>query len=140
MEKIVTHFLKGGATSDQLGVITPYEGQRAHVLQVMLRNGTMRQQLYTDIEVASVDSFQGREKDYIILSCVRSNEHQVRVSYKLAMQRYTVQSVFAVWKAMPVMECNHCMQWSHESKQGSKSLCVSKACLHRCLAQAEQSQ
>lgn len=77
VEKIVTHFLKGGATPDQLGVITPYEGQRAHVLQVMLRNGTMRQQLYTDIEVASVDSFQGREKDYIILSCVRSNEHQV---------------------------------------------------------------
>ena len=77
MEKIVTHFLKGGATPQQLGVITPYEGQRAHILQIMLRNGTMRQQLYNEIEVASVDSFQGREKDYIILSCVRSNDHQV---------------------------------------------------------------
>jgi regulator of nonsense transcripts 1 len=39
-------------------------------------NGSLRKDLYKEIEVASVDAFQGREKDYIILSCVRSNEHQ----------------------------------------------------------------
>jgi len=60
----------------QIGVITPYEGQRAYLVNYMQRNGSLRTQLYKEIEVASVDSFQGREKDYIILSCVRSNEHQ----------------------------------------------------------------
>jgi len=75
-EKIVTTFLKAGVNPMQIGVITPYEGQRAYIMTHMLRAGQLQKQLYKEIEVASVDSFQGREKDYIILSCVRSNEHQ----------------------------------------------------------------
>eukprot|EP00286_Rhodomonas_abbreviata_P001930 CAMPEP_0181290586 /NCGR_PEP_ID=MMETSP1101-20121128/1491_1 /TAXON_ID=46948 /ORGANISM="Rhodomonas abbreviata, Strain Caron Lab Isolate" /LENGTH=993 /DNA_ID=CAMNT_0023394877 /DNA_START=39 /DNA_END=3016 /DNA_ORIENTATION=- len=74
VEKIVTRFLKGGVTPDQIGVITPYEGQRAYIVSYIQRNGALRKQLYSEIEVASVDAFQGREKDYIVLSCVRSNE------------------------------------------------------------------
>ena len=48
-----------GITPRQIGVITPYEGQRAYVVQHMQRHGAMRSELYHDIEVASVDSFQG---------------------------------------------------------------------------------
>ncbi len=43
VEKIVTHFLKGGILPAQIGVITPYEGQRAHVVTTMQRVGTLRQ-------------------------------------------------------------------------------------------------
>ena len=75
-EKIVTYFLRVGITPDQIGIITPYEGQRSYLVSYLARNGALSSALYADIEIASVDSFQGREKDLIIVTCVRSNEHQ----------------------------------------------------------------
>ncbi|KAG5649646.1 hypothetical protein H0H81_002716 [Sphagnurus paluster] len=76
VEKIVTKFFKSGVVPGQIGVVTPYEGQRSYIVNYMQFNGSLKKDLYKEIEVASVDAFQGREKDYIILSCVRSNEHQ----------------------------------------------------------------
>ena len=75
VEKIVTKLLKASIHPSQIGVITPYQGQRAFIFQIMIMNGSLKKELYEEIEVASVDAFQGREKDYIILSCVRSNDH-----------------------------------------------------------------
>lgn len=76
VEKAITKLFRQGVTAEQIGVITPYEGQRAYVLQHMLLNGTLvdKREQYAEVEVASVDAFQGREKDYIILSCVRAND------------------------------------------------------------------
>ena len=76
VEKICTMMLKTGVNPDQIGVVTPYEGQRAYVVSHMQKSGSLRTELYKEIEVASVDSFQGREKDFIIVSCVRSNSQQ----------------------------------------------------------------
>ena len=75
IEKVVTTFLRCTVKPDQIGIITPYEGQRCYLVSHMMKNGSVNTNLYKEIEVASVDSFQGREKDYIILSCVRSNDH-----------------------------------------------------------------
>lgn len=68
--------MRGGIKPEQIGVITPYEGQRAYLVQHMQYQGSLHSKLYQEIEIASVDAFQGREKDIIIMSCVRSNEHQ----------------------------------------------------------------
>jgi regulator of nonsense transcripts 1 len=76
VERTVTHLMRAGVEPMRIGVITPYEGQRAYIVSHFGRAGSLRQDLYRGIEVASVDSFQGREKDYIILSCVRSSENQ----------------------------------------------------------------
>jgi regulator of nonsense transcripts 1 len=76
VEKIVTRFFKAGVKPADIGVITPYEGQRSYIVSTMQNTGTFKKESYKEVEVASVDAFQGREKDFIVLSCVRSNENQ----------------------------------------------------------------
>lgn len=76
VEKITTKFLKAGIKPEQIGIITPYEGQRAYLVQIMQYQGSLHSKLYQEIEIASVNAFQGREKDLIIMSCVRSNERE----------------------------------------------------------------
>ncbi|KAL2268749.1 hypothetical protein VTJ83DRAFT_3595 [Remersonia thermophila] len=76
VEKVVTRFLKAGVNPRDIGVITPYEGQRSYIVSTMQNSGTFKKDTYKEVEVASVDAFQGREKDWIVLSCVRSNDNQ----------------------------------------------------------------
>lgn len=54
----------------EIAIITPYVGQ-ARALLRLLPEG------YSEVEVSTVDGFQGREKEAIILSTVRSNDRRV---------------------------------------------------------------
>ncbi|CAB3407987.1 unnamed protein product [Caenorhabditis bovis] len=74
VEKLACKLIKGGMSPEQIGVITPYEGQRMFIVNYMHTQGTLNAKLYENMEIASVDAFQGREKDFIIVTCVRSNE------------------------------------------------------------------
>lgn len=105
VEKLVSSFIKAGMMPQQIGVITPYEGQRSYIVQYLQTSPVLTQRIHQvsaaaiqidhifvtalakhvystltffvqAIEIASVDAFQGREKDIIIMSCVRSNELQ----------------------------------------------------------------
>lgn len=54
VEKLLTRFLQCGVLPNQLGVITPYEGQRAHVVATLLRHGK--------VTLATAEAVVGRLK------------------------------------------------------------------------------
>ncbi|MBI4063070.1 MAG: AAA family ATPase [Elusimicrobia bacterium] len=56
---------QAGVQSRQIGILTPYVAQ-ARLLKSLVRE--------PGLEIGSVDGFQGREKEAVILSLVRSNE------------------------------------------------------------------
>ncbi|GAU36922.1 hypothetical protein TSUD_331950 [Trifolium subterraneum] len=60
--------VQSGVLPSDIGIITPYAAQV--VLLKMLRN---KENSLKDIEISTVDGFQGREKEAIIISMVRSN-------------------------------------------------------------------
>ena len=62
-----------------IGVVTPYSGQVQLIKSMIASNPEITSSLSgkkaTTIEVMSVDGYQGRERDVIILSAVRSNRN-----------------------------------------------------------------
>lgn len=58
-----------GLAPGELAMVTPYAAQVAR-----LRDEARRGGLSDEVEIDTVDAFQGREKDAILVSCVRSND------------------------------------------------------------------
>ena len=63
---LVPYLIEGGTPANDIGIITGYRAQTI-LLEELVRN--------EDIEIGSVDQFQGIEKSVILLSTVRANEH-----------------------------------------------------------------
>ncbi|MDO5824954.1 MAG: IGHMBP2 family helicase [Methanosphaera sp.] len=61
--ELANDYIKKGISKDDIGIISPYADQVKLISEKI------------DVEVKSVDGFQGREKQIIIISCVRSNDN-----------------------------------------------------------------
>ncbi|KAI8068286.1 P-loop containing nucleoside triphosphate hydrolase protein [Gongronella butleri] len=63
----VQALLHDGVAEDQIGIITPYAAQVSRLIRDIRPH-------HPAIEIGTVDGFQGREKEAILLSLVRSND------------------------------------------------------------------
>nr|XP_008123104.1 PREDICTED: LOW QUALITY PROTEIN: probable helicase senataxin [Anolis carolinensis] len=89
-----------------VGIITPYNAQKRRI----------RKQLDAEFgensasEVDTVDGFQGREKDCVIVTCVRANSTQGSIGFLRSLQRLNVTitrakfSLFILGKLKTLME------------------------------------
>ena len=71
MLKLLGILLNGGVGGKDVAVITPYDAQRQHLRgRISARYGAI------GIDVDSVDAFQGRKSNFVIISMVRSNSQR----------------------------------------------------------------
>ena len=67
VKKIIEKLVQDGASPEAIGVISPYAAQISYLYQIL--------EEVKGVEIATVDGFQGREKDIIVISFVRCNDN-----------------------------------------------------------------
>ncbi|XP_060540569.1 probable helicase senataxin isoform X1 [Pantherophis guttatus] len=97
---------KKDISARQIGIITPYNAQKRRIQRQLDKefgeNGVG--------EIDTVDGFQGREKDCIIVTCVRANSPQGSIGFLRSLQRLNVTitrakySLFILGKLKTLME------------------------------------
>ncbi|KAI7796065.1 putative helicase senataxin [Triplophysa rosa] len=88
--KLVVMLLKllGEKQSVRVGVITHYNAQKQKILEALREPGSENKHL--QVEVDTVDGFQGREMDCIIVSCVRASSEMGSIGFVGNRQRMNV--------------------------------------------------
>jgi DNA polymerase alpha-associated DNA helicase A len=63
----VDALIQAGLQETEIAIISPYNAQVATIRNLL-------KEIYPAIEIGSVDGFQGREKEAVLISLVRSND------------------------------------------------------------------
>ena len=71
--EVVQELLETGVKESHIGIISPYSAQVNEIRKELKKRAAVST---GKIEVSTVDGFQGREKEVIIISMVRSNPHR----------------------------------------------------------------
>lgn len=106
----VRNLILAGVSAEDIAVVTPYNAQLALLAHDL-------KERFPGIELGSVDGFQGREKEAVILSLVRSNaEHEIgflaekrRLNGKALLSRCVFRFIWGSFKAFADRGCSVAM-------------------------------
>lgn len=86
VHQIVKSFVQCGVRQNQIAVITPYR-QQIKLLSLLVH----KEEGYFDVEIMTADRSQGRDKECIIVSMVRSNsEGQVNLLHQFLLNVFVI--------------------------------------------------
>ena len=108
-----------------IGIITPYIGQKKLILEKLIydddNNIPFMDLIKNDtINIASVDSFQGKEKDFIIINTVRSNNKN-KIGFLKDVKRLNV-SITRARHGLIIIGDAHCLAKSIGEKDNKYSI------------------
>ncbi|GAA5803182.1 hypothetical protein HPULCUR_008658 [Helicostylum pulchrum] len=102
---------QGGLGQAQIGVITPYTAQVFSLQDVVNKR-------CKDIEVNSIDGYQGREKECIIISMVRSNK-EGNVGFLSDKRRLNVAMARARRQLVVIGDTRTLLRWGRRVSSSS---------------------
>ncbi|XP_004593525.2 probable helicase senataxin [Ochotona princeps] len=118
---------KRDVTFRNIGIITHYKAQKTMIQKDLDREFDRK----GPAEVDTVDAFQGRQKDCVIVTCVRANALQGSIGFLASLQRLNVTitrakySLFILGHLRTLMENPH---WNHLIQDAQKRGAIIKTC------------
>ncbi|XP_025790789.1 probable helicase senataxin [Puma concolor] len=114
-------------TFRNIGIITHYKAQKTMIQKDLDKEFDRK----GPAEVDTVDAFQGRQKDCVIVTCVRANAMQGSIGFLASLQRLNVTitrakySLFILGHLRTLMENQH---WNHLIQDAQKRGAIVKTC------------
>ncbi|KAM4876521.1 putative helicase senataxin [Thomomys bottae] len=114
-------------TFRNIGIITHYKAQKTMIQKDLDKEFDRK----GSAEVDTVDAFQGRQKDCIIVTCVRASATQGSIGFLASLQRLNVTitrakySLFILGHLRTLMENEH---WNHLIQDAQKRGAIVKTC------------
>lgn len=117
--------------SVRVGVITPYKSQRNYIKDTFVK--VLGKKIADEVKITTVDSFQGKQCDVIILSCVRASSRSSGVGFVADIRRMNVaitRAKKALWILGNVRTLKCSPSWAALIEDAEKRGCI----IHNALA------